>query len=327
MDHFFCDGLSVVNLFKELMTLTVACEEAAKNGDKVDEAALVGPPLTWQMPMEIANANSFPNAAIQWFKVVKYILTHVAMEPKMVDFPIFDKSITADQIFKRCICNPYHVTIPKETVTRLLRVCKDNGITMGTAVAVSTLYAVRDLVAATPEASEFSCRDLAVPLALDMRRRYSEKMGQEHLGYNISSNKAYKLNFAEACKEGPISKEIMLSRAQKMSKHYQQMDYAGAVFGTLLGPFFEQPPTFDNMSSVAITNWGRLNFPDSFGDFQVKELFGMPNNPHFIMPTLVSSTLNGQLTLTVVITKPAVAEASGREFLKKMEENLTMIAA
>lgn len=262
MDHFFCDGLSVTSLLKETMTLVAALEDAKQSGGQVDERALVGGPLKWQVPMEKAIASSFANPISQWAQVIGYIFTHLAFEPKMIDFPINDPSITAAQMPEKCFCNPYRISIPKPIVKQLLRKCKENKLTMGTVVAASTLYAVRDIVAATPDAPKLKDRDLAVPFALDMRRRYAESIGQEHLSYHISSNKAYKYNFDKACKEGPVTEKMLIKRAKAMSAWYQKFDYAGLTFGTLLGPFFEQPPTFDHMvSSCLRLFWFGVNFP------------------------------------------------------------------
>lgn len=53
----------------------------------------------------------------------------------------------------------------------------------------------------------------------------------------------------------------------------------------------------------------------------------MPNNPHFRMPTTVASTLNGALTLSIVVTEPVVTAASAKEYLALVEKNLRIFAS
>ena len=56
------------------------------------------------------------------------------------------------------------------------------------------------------------------------------------------------------------------------------------------------------------------------------KLFGLLNNPHFIMPTLIVSSLHGALTLTIVTTEPACSPELGPAFLRTLKGHLARMA-
>jgi hypothetical protein len=330
MDHYFCDGLSVTNMFSELLRLVEAAERAPRAAGAGADAdplalddALVGPPLGWQLPMEVLVDRSYPNALVKWAKVVHYIVRYLVLEPKLLQMARPDWSVPASDVFNKCTCMPHQLTVPKTELKLLLDECKRQGVTMGVAIAAAVAYTARDL---TADRAGVDTEYIAVPLALDLRRRYAEAVDQHHLGYHVSSNRNYRWGVKEARQEGPASFANMWARAKLMGKHYEEFDFAGLRLGVVIGGFFEQPPTYERMATVAISNWGRLDFPEQVGPFKVNKLFGLLNNPHFIMPTLIVSSLHGALTLTIVTTEPACSPELGPAFLNTLKGHLARMA-
>mmetsp|Transcript_43176 Transcript_43176/g.69248 ORF Transcript_43176/g.69248 Transcript_43176/m.69248 type:complete len:512 (-) Transcript_43176:112-1647(-) len=329
MDHFFCDGLSVTNFFKEFMLLFASYDEETKKDDpevtgKAEQ--LRKTQLVWQSPMEDLCNRSYKTTLHQMVDCAYYIIRYLLIQHPMVDFTIDKPDVTAAEMPQVCHCYPYELELDVDTTKRLLANCRKNSCTIGAAIASSVLYATRDLVSRQKDVKDLLDNDIAVPLALDMRRRYSESVEGTNLGFHVSSNKAYKYRLGEALNEGEVCQEALFYRAKEMLACYHKFDYAGLALGSVLGPFFEAPPSFDRMSSIAITNWGRLDLPTSVSKWRLCNLFGLINNCHFRMPTLICSSHGGKLHFTLVISEPVIVRSSAELFLSDVDKYLCVMS-
>lgn len=326
MDHFFSDGLSMVNFFKELLTLLAAYDaEGVAEHEDVDVDALVGPELAWQTSIDAATRASFPSRARQLLSAGWFLGRYVAFAPNYVDFPIRN-NMPAKLMAGGNTCNPATLHIGRETSQALLRTCKAGGVTIGAALGAASVWALRDVIqAAGPGTGPRRGRDITVAFASDLRRRYAEPLANEHMGYHVSSMLKYRTKWKSA-RRAVVDEAVLMKTAREVRRHNEAHSFSSLSFATVLPSFFTQKPTHRFFSTIALTNWGRLDLDSEYGKWAVDSVVGVINNRHLRMPLLLCSSHGGQLTLTLCVSEPACSIKDAEIFLRMLQGHIETMA-
>jgi len=311
MDHSFCDGLSILNLSKELFQLM--SDSADFDPSKSLKIAL---------PMDVLCRNSIGQGFFASFlRILKTagIIIKLLRSPNPAYYPEGEYVKPADMALK-CTCRPH--TIEIDDVKPLLKKCKENKVTLGNLVTASLVFEIGSVLKSIGKDK----RKIGIGIACDTRRLYSDVLEGIHLGFHVSSRADYTLALEHIPDKPLLSKEELWKRARDVKTFFEEWeDNYPLYIAQMLAPYFTYTAgtTHNQFDTIAVTNWGRLNMPTDFnGQWKVTNVFGMTNNLHMLMPTMIMSSFNGKLRLSMFVSEPAASPTLSAHIMKGLKERL-----
>mmetsp|Transcript_6047 Transcript_6047/g.7902 ORF Transcript_6047/g.7902 Transcript_6047/m.7902 type:complete len:500 (+) Transcript_6047:183-1682(+) len=310
MDHAFCDGLSITNLSSELLKILSGTEDfdtkvSLKLAKPLDALCLTG------------LDSGFPGSFVRIKKTFK-ILVSALLKKTPAYYPV-GTMVKPMDMAEKCTCNPH--TVEVENVKGLLTKCKANKVTLGNLITACFAYEIGQVIKHIGEDD----RKLSLSVVADTRKLYASPLEYHHLGFHVSSRQDYQIASESIPDQKTLSEEDFWNLARDVKAYYQGVDEKHPLYlAQFLAPYFTYTAgtTHDTFATLAITNWGRLNIGPEFGSWEVKDIFGLTNNLHMLMPTLIVSSFRGRLRMSNFVSEPAASRSRSIEIMNAVKERM-----
>jgi hypothetical protein len=213
-----------------------------------------------------------------------------------VDFPLAEMA-------NYCHTEACYSILNKEETQKLVERCRQEGVTVTSAVSTAILCTASTLVKSEenqPTALHFS-------IGADTRRRCIPPVPNHDLGFHVSGI----MSFILPTRDVPTTTADMWQLAQAFGQHTKTCIDAGQVLALamIMGKIFEKtlgPPNFAELPTCGISSWGILPFQEQYGQWKLTAMTPFVNMIQGVMPFMTIQTVNGILTIMFVGNDPTV---------------------
>ncbi|CAF1058360.1 unnamed protein product [Adineta ricciae] len=294
-EHCISDGQSMSNAAHELLQILSdntghACEQ----------------PLPWGISMEAAIRNSLSvvNRILTLSRFFfSTIHTLIANRLPVARVPFAEVDFDINEMDHYCHTEIIHGVLSKEMTAKLLVKCRQNGVTVTSAVTsailaiTATLIQVRDGRDAT----------MIFTLSADTRRRCMPPVPNHDLAYHASGIVPFSLPVSAA----PKTPEDLWQLAHTYSRHTNACVNAGQILacGLFTAKVYEMslsPIRAAYIPTFGTSSWGVLPFVEQYGPWQLIGATPFFNLLRAPFPFTIVQTVNGVLTMMFGIACPLI---------------------
>lgn len=294
-EHAICDAQSLSNAAHELLQILSdetghACEQ----------------PLPWGRSMEDAIRNSLP-AANRALMLSRFLLSTifkvVANRSPVARVPLGEVDFDINEMDNYCHTETVYGVLNKENTTKLLAKCRQQEVTVTSAVISAILSATATLVPVKDDRDAV----MNVSLSADTRRRCIPPVPNHDLSYYASGIGPFGLPTSRA----PKTPEGLWQLAQTYGQHTNACVNAGQILacGMITAKAYEmmlRPINLAYQPTYSISSWGLLPFVEQYGPWRLTAMIPCINMLRWALPFTTIQTVNGVLTLMFAGACPLV---------------------
>jgi len=204
-----------------------------------------------------------------------------------VDFPLIELADHGHSEASYGILN-------KEETQKLINKCRQEGVTVTSAISSALLYAFSTLV--NREHAERSV--LQFGIVADPRRRYTPPIPNHDLCIHMSSI----MFFILPTRDVPTTCAEMWQLARRLGEHTRRCVAANQILasGIFVGKFYSKlldSTTVPDFGTCSMSSWGVLPFREQYGPWKFEGMTPILNMTQSFMPFITIQTVNGILTI------------------------------
>jgi len=285
--HAISDGLSCISLQSEILK----CYQIIASGDSIDidcEPAL--PPLEELLPKWMNGKKGIDKG--KWF-LLKMKLQMLLHKPEKLEseetVPIESRS-----------CGMSHRFLEKELTQKLIELCRQEKTTVQGALCAAMLLTVANKISSNKLRSiKLSCRSY-----VDLRRRLEPPIQPENMGFLASALSSLhqikpQMSFWDLSRD--ITKNIEISLKRK------EIFKPLMMFRKLIEYYIDNPDEFP--STIGVTNIGRVNISEVYGDLQIEEISFVGSNAILgKIFTVATATFQEKMLFNFIASKPSLSQ-------------------
>lgn len=295
--HAICDGLSCVQLQSEVLTYY----QRIAAGESITQVPSLSalPPLPELLPKSMKGFRGFING-IFFLLLLKW--QQILHRPETLGF---EKSVPAQL---RC-CGMVHRKLDVEITQQLVNLCRQEKTTVQCALCAAMMLAVASKITGEKRTNvRLSCRSY-----VDLRKRLHPTISNENMGVLASAVTSYhttqmNTSFWDLARDVKQQLEAILESKRIFSPVL--------VFKQIVNSFLTHP--YQVPVTVAVSNIGRVNIPETYGVFKLEEVSFVPAQALFggVFAAAVS-TFNDKMLLNFMFSEPSIS----RETIEELASN------
>jgi hypothetical protein len=213
-----------------------------------------------------------------------------------VDFPLTDMAAY-------CHTEASYGMLTKEETQKLVEKCRQESVTVTSAVSSAVLCAASTLV----NSEEGQPTALHFAIGADTRRRCVPPIPNYDLSYHVSGI----MSFIMPTTDIPTTSKGIWQLAKAFGNHIKTSIDAGQILavGMIMGKIFQKtlgPPNLAELPTCGISSWGVLPFHEQYGQWKLVGMTPFVNMIQAVMPFTTIQTVNGILTIMYVGTDPII---------------------
>ncbi len=285
--HAISDGLSCISLQSEILK----CYQIIASGDSIDidcEPAL--PPLEELLPKWMKGKKGIDKG--KWF-LLKMKLKMLLHKPETLEseetVPIESRS-----------CGMSHRFLEKELTQKLIELCRQEKTTVQGALCAAMLLTVANKISREKQRSiKVSCRSF-----VDLRRRLEPPIKHKNMGFFASFLTSFhqiktRMSFWDLSRD--ITNNIELGVKRK--DFFKPL----MMFRKMVEYYIDHPD--ESQLTIAVTNIGRINISDVYGDLELEEIsFVLSNAILGKMFAVATATFKEKMLLNFIASKPSLSQ-------------------
>lgn len=297
--HAITDALSGIRLHSELLTY---CNSLA-SGERITSVSSlpVLPPIEELLPESM---KGFRGAMKGVLFLLRLTLQHLWKQPKTL---AIEKDIPID--FRRC--GMVHRQLDEKLTQEFLELCRKNKTTVQGALSAAMLLVAADKIANGKKTDVcVSCESY-----VDLRRRLRPIVSDENLSVLASSITSF---HTIRTKTSITSFHTLQSRTSfwALARDVKQKLEAGLERGNIFSVVLMSRKIIESALSqpnkvpltVALTNVGRVNIPNTYGLFHLEEISYYPAQAAFGgVFTAAVATFEGKMILNFIFSEPSIS--------------------
>lgn len=197
-------------------------------------------------------------------------------------------------------CGMTHRFLEKELTQKLIELCRQKNTTVQGALCAAMLLTVANQIRmGTPRSANVSCRSY-----VDLRRRLEPPVSHENLGFLASSLTSLH-NIKPQMSLWDLSRNV--TKNLKLGLKRKDIFKPLMMFRKIIEYHIENPD--ESQLTIAVTNIGKINIPDAYGDLEIKEISFVPSNAIIgKIFTVAATTFNEQMFLNFIASKPSISQ-------------------
>jgi hypothetical protein len=266
--------------------------------------------LNWPMTMEAAVQGSlskwgrlvtfgkFIFTALHWGAITVRTIARIPLAS--VDFPLNDMA-------KYCHTEASYGSLNKEETQKLVEKCRQEGVTVTSAVSSAILYVASTLVSVEGD----QATQLILAIAADTRRRCVPPLPNHDLSYQVSGTMAFTMSTRDI-----LTTPKGMWRLAKTFGHHVKTSVDAVqtlALGMIMGKLYQKnlgPPNLAEMLTCGISNWGLLPFCERYGRWELVAMTPLGNMIRVATPITLVQTVNGLLTIGHSGAAPIIAPST-----------------
>ena len=285
--HAISDGLSCISLQSEILK----CYQIIASGNSIDiDCRPALPPLEELLPKWMKGKKGIDNG--KWF-LLKMKLQMLLHKPEKLEseetVPIESRS-----------CGMSHRFLEKELTQKLIELCRQEKTTVQGALCAAMLLTVANKISSNKLRSiKLSCRSY-----VDLRRRLEPPIQPENMGFLASALSSLhqikpQMSFWDLSRD--ITKNIEISLKRK------EIFKPLMMFRKLIEYYIDNPEEFP--STIGVTNIGRVNISEVYGDLQIEEISFVGSNAILgKIFTVATATFQEKMLFNFIASKPSLSQ-------------------
>jgi len=285
--HAISDGLSCISLQSEILK----CYQIIASGNSIDiDCRPALPPLEELLPKWMKGKKGIDNG--KWF-LLKMKLQMLLHKPEKLEseetVPIESRS-----------CGMSHRFLEKELTQKLIELCRQEKTTVQGALCAAMLLTVANKISSNKLRSiKLSCRSY-----VDLRRRLEPPIQPENMGFLASALSSLhqikpQMSFWDLSRD--ITKNIEISLKRK------EIFKPLMMFRKLIEYYIDNPDEFP--STIGVTNIGRVNISEVYGDLQIEEISFVGSNAILgKIFTVATATFQEKMLFNFIASKPSLSQ-------------------
>ncbi|CAF1243853.1 unnamed protein product [Adineta steineri] len=295
-EHGICDGMSISTVAHELLI------SLSDNDTNMFDGS-----LNWPIIMETAVRKSV-SAYSRVIKFAKFLLRvlywRATSSRRTTRMPLIAKDFPLEEMATYCHTEAFYGRLNKEDTQQLLKKCRQEGVTLTSAVSSAILCST----SASLETRKDQSTQLVMAITADTRQRCVPPVPNHDLSYQASGIMA----FTVFNKEIPVTSYGMWQLAKTFGNHVKKSIKAGQslALAMVMGEYFQRNLGAPNMTehpTCGISNWGRLPFQEKYGNWELLEVTPILNLVRTVMPIVFVQTVNGVLTIACLGSVPIMS--------------------
>lgn len=286
--HAIADGLSCIELQSEILK----SYKMLASGNSIDRAYSLPaiPSLDELLPQWMMGISGVINGALFLFNLtLKMALYQPEILEHEEDVPLESRR-----------CSMTHRFLDKEVTQKLVKLCHQENTTVHGALCAAILITVADRIRAGKiRKINTSCRSF-----VDLRRRLEPVVPNENMGTFASFLTSFhtltpQLLFWDLARD--VTQQIKFGLKKK--EFFKSL----RMVRKIIEYYLDHPD--DASLTISVTNLGRLNIPEVYGDFELEEINFVPSNVIFgKVFTAAVSTFKDKMTLNFLVSKPSISQ-------------------
>jgi len=285
--HAISDGLSCISLQSEILK----CYQIIASGNSIDiDCRPALPPLEELLPKWMKGKKGIDNG--KWF-LLKMKLQMLLHKPEKLEseetVPIESRS-----------CGMSHRFLEKELTQKLIELCRQEKTTVQGALCAAMLLTVANKISSNKLRSiKLSCRSY-----VDLRRRLEPPIQPENMGFLASALSSLhqikpQMSFWDLSRD--ITKNIEISLKRK------EIFKPLMMFRKLIEYYIDNPDEFP--STIGVTNIGRVNISEVYGDLQIEEISFVGSNAILgKIFTVATATFQEKMLFNFIASKRSLSQ-------------------
>jgi NRPS condensation-like uncharacterized protein len=285
--HAISDGLSCISLQSEILK----CYQIIASGNSIDiDCRPALPPLEELLPKWMKGKKGIDNG--KWF-LLKMKLQMLLHKPEKLEseetVPIESRS-----------CGMSHRFLEKELTQKLIELCRQEKTTVQGALCAAMLLTVAKKISSNKLRSiKLSCHSY-----VDLRRRLEPPIQPENMGFLASALSSLhqikpQMSFWDLSRD--ITKNIEISLKRK------EIFKPLMMFRKLIEYYIDNPDEFP--STIGVTNIGRVNISEVYGDLQIEEISFVGSNAILgKIFTVATATFQEKMLFNFIASKPSLSQ-------------------
>ena len=293
LHHAISDGLSCIRLHSEILTY---CQKIASGEPigEVDRLRLL-PPIQQLLPKSI---QGFPGVMNGIFTLLRLKFQQIWHRPETLGFEKYVPTESRRASF-------VHRQLEEELTQQLINLCRNEKTSVQGALCAALMLAVARKITGNKRTDvHLSCRSY-----VSLRKRLQPEVSDENLGLLASSVTSF-----HALKRNTSFWDLARDVKQQLEASLEGNDIFSIVlmFRKIVESFLNHPNQAP--ASVAITNIGRANIPQVYGQFKLEEISFVPAQAAFggIVSAAVS-TFQGKMLLNFMFSEPSISQHTMEE--------------
>jgi NRPS condensation-like uncharacterized protein len=284
--HAISDGLSCISLQSEILK----CYQIIASGDSIDiDGGSAIPPLEELLPKWMKGKKGIDKG--KWFLLemkLKMLLHKAETLESEETVPIESRS-----------CGMSHRFLEKELTQKLIELCRQEKTTVQGALCAAMLLTVANKISREkPRSIKVSCRSL-----VDLRRHLEPPIKHKTMGFLASS-----LTSLHQIKPQMSFWDLSRDITNKIELGLKRKDFFKPlmVLRKIFEYYIDNP---DVSPTISVSNIGRVNISEVYGDLEIEEISFVPSNAIVgKMFAVATATFQEKMLLNFIASKPSLSQ-------------------
>ena len=296
-DHSMSDAFSLSNAAHELL---IALTDQDDN--------LFAKSLDWPITMEAAIQRSLSavNRVLLVSKLlIQFSYTFLTNRSPTARIPLAHVDFPLTDLGDHGHSEASYGELNKEETQKLLNKCRQEGVTITSAVSSAILYACSTVV--NREQADTSVLQLGI--SADPRRRYVPPIPNHDLCVHTSTM----MPFTKPLRDMPTTTcAEMWQLGRAIGEHTRKCIDAnqilafGIIIGKIASKYMDSSAIQNNGPSCFVSSWGILPFREQYGRWKFEGMTPILNMTQTPSPFIIIQTINGILTIMFGATDPII---------------------
>ena len=291
-----CDAASLSNAAHELLIALTG-----------EDDSLFVKSLDWPITMETAIQRSLStvNRLLSFSKLtIQFLYTLTTNRASTAKIPLANVDFPLTEMIDHGHSEASYGILNKEETQKLINKCRQEGVTVTSAVCSAVLCAISTIV--NHEQAETSVLQLGI--AADPRRRYVPPIPNHDLCVHTSTM----MVFIKPLRDMPTTCTEIWQLARRVGEHTKkcidanQIFAFGMIIGKIASKLMDSSSNYNNGPSCFVSSWGILPFREQYGPWKFEGMIPILNMTQTPTPFIISQTVNGILTIMFGATDPVI---------------------
>ena len=291
-----CDAASLSNAAHELLIALTG-----------EDDNLFANSLDWPIAMETAIQRSVSkvNRVLSISKlIIQFLYARLTNRSPTIKIPLANVDFPLTELADHGHSEASYGILNKEETQKLVNKCRQNGVTITSAVSSAVLCGGSAVV--NHDQAETGVLQLGI--AADPRRRYVPRIPNHDLCVHTSTM----MLFTKPFRDMPTTCAEMWQLARRVGEHTKkcidanQVFAIGMIIGKIASKYADSPVIDDNGPSCFVSSWGVLPFQEQYGPWKLEGMTPILNMIRAPTPFIIIQTVNGILTIMFGATDPVI---------------------
>jgi len=311
-EHAFCDGQSFSTLCHQLLLLI--------SGSHISQS-----PSNWPPSFEQSSTSSVlpvdEKMAVRMQGLQKF------PPPSGVQtFPLVAAGLTPSTLVATGTTLIRYTELSRTDSEQLLARCKEMKTTLTGAMGAAILHATAVTIAEIEGDDSQRPYKISLSCGADTRKFYTPSLSRDVLAFHVSGVPTYAVSLLSKIPQPESLWALANGYRENITdslKHEYPLaiaEYIGKIWSNSLDPAASVIP---KPITLSLTNWGALPLQKSYGNLRLVHLFPAVNLSHLAFPCVITNTVSGKLTITVLTHSTAINPEHNELLIKNIQQVLS----